>query len=235
MVIRSAIAWPGWAPGGQPPALRTVGFTLIELLVVLAVMAVLAGLLLPALAGAQRRADLTVCTSNLRQLGLAMTLYVDDSGQRFPRADFSDNLLGLPPATHSTSLRQVLEPHGAAAGRLYHCPALRRRPDRAAAYPTDYNFLCVHGWALVPFYAGFDNDRSGVCGHALADIRRAAEKPMIICDGLGEHVGLPGEELTRPGAVGIRGAQNILYVDGHVQLTRGTLEQIIARYQLPNW
>jgi len=54
------------------------GFTLIELLMVVAMMAVLAGLLLPALASANRKAKQISCLSNIRQIGLAATLYMGD-------------------------------------------------------------------------------------------------------------------------------------------------------------
>lgn len=59
---------------------RTAGFTLVELLVVVAVVSILAALLLPALARSRSAARATVCTSNLRQVGLATQLYWDDHG-----------------------------------------------------------------------------------------------------------------------------------------------------------
>jgi prepilin-type N-terminal cleavage/methylation domain-containing protein len=62
-------------PSGHQPM---HGFTLTELLVVIAVIAILAGLILGALSRIRERADLTVCQSNLRQLGLALALYVGD-------------------------------------------------------------------------------------------------------------------------------------------------------------
>lgn len=65
---------------------RQRNFTLTELLIVIAVIAILAGMLLPALNSARSKAHAISCLSNLKQIGLIMNQYADAFNEYFPFA-----------------------------------------------------------------------------------------------------------------------------------------------------
>jgi len=111
------------------------GFTLIELLVVVTIIAILAALLMPALASAREKARQAVCMSNLKQLGLAMTMYADDHGggviTRTPGT--AGNVAWYQKLIHGGYLHlpEIGDyPEGYYEGpRLYRCPSLLTDDD----------------------------------------------------------------------------------------------------------
>lgn len=116
---------------------RRLGFTLIELLVVIAIIAVLASMLLPALSSAKQKAWEIHCNSNLRQMGVSMTMYADDFNGLYPRSgglipwnSESDN------APTNAWMQQLVS--FIRNTNVYRCPSNRTLP---LAQQSPYNYF----------------------------------------------------------------------------------------------
>lgn len=100
--------------GGRTRIPAHRAFTLIELLVVVAIIAVLAGLLLPAMARAKAIASEKACSSNMHQVQLALGMYADDHADLYP----------LEPTEHNPHLQLsvTLETYQPGLARVLYCP-----------------------------------------------------------------------------------------------------------------
>lgn len=236
------------------------GFTLIELLVVVAIIAILASMLLPALAKSKFRAKVSQCTSNYRQWGIAANLYGPENQGRLPAFDMPRT--GLNPWDVSLDMAPGLEPHGLTVP-MWFCPTRPQefqnanqwsedtlnQPIRSIENLTDYfsrqygSFAIIRHNYWVPRNAGgfmFPTPKMN------GDITDPAGWPVSLEDPRSSHqpfmsdiATLPTSVRADPRAAGSGhpfknaiDSVNVVFADGHVE-TRG--KAIIELRHTGNW
>jgi prepilin-type N-terminal cleavage/methylation domain-containing protein/prepilin-type processing-associated H-X9-DG protein len=99
-------------------------FTLIELLVVIAIISLLAALLMPAVSRAKESGKAAACISNLRQMGIALQVYVDSNNNRLPF--MRDQMMGTNQPTNSLRGVEVVLKDELGNTNVLRCPSDRQ-------------------------------------------------------------------------------------------------------------
>jgi prepilin-type N-terminal cleavage/methylation domain-containing protein/prepilin-type processing-associated H-X9-DG protein len=183
-----------------PRKQRTGGFTLIELLVVIAIIAILAAILFPVFAQAREKARQTTCASNLRQIGQATALYMQDWDETFPDATASV-LKGAP-------WMEQLRPY-IGSKDLTRCPSDPSDFGPNSKHPTSY--------VLNNFFTG--GRPEAVIQKPSETIYAAEAAENLIGDHYHPNRGVDNM-LRELGTKRHSGGANYLFVDTHVKWLR---------------
>ena len=190
--------------GGVVMVARREGFTLIELLVVIAIIAILAAILFPVFSRAREKARSAACQSNLKQIALAMKMYVSDWDERYPGWRLYWDTYDGPTYHKEMCTRAIfeslLQPYLKNI-QIADCPS-DPKPGPELYNNRYYSYE-------YKMWLGARNDGYGITD---AEITLPAQLTMFhetYCwhrDRLGEH--------------DVRGAMNIAFCDGHVKWYR---------------
>ncbi len=125
----------------------SAAFSLVELLVVIGIIAILIALLIPSLSKAREQASKTRCQNNVRQIGFALAVYLNDNGE-YPELD-STGVVSTPDQEVPPT-----PPPAFLAARRSSLLALRREVDFRMS-----NLSCPDGWASGGYYEFYDDPR----------------------------------------------------------------------------